>query len=97
MRNNDYGYKRCVQLYKGIVKPEDYINEEEMAKKVLPRPDRVKLEQCGMLYGLYWFQTMNGNHEAARAAIEKLMKQPYPGAVGYTKSIPIAKKLGIID
>lgn len=93
----DYGYQRAVQLYKGIVKPEEYINEEEMAKKVLNRPDRVKLEQCGMLYGLYWFQTMNGNHEAARVAIEKLMKQPYPGAFGYTKSIPIAKKLGIID
>ena len=27
----NYGYRRSVQLYKGIVKPEKYINEEEMA------------------------------------------------------------------
>jgi hypothetical protein len=91
----DYGYERAVKLYKGLVKPEEYINEEEMKKKVLPRPDRVKLEQCGMLYGLYWYWTLRGETEKAKAAIEKLMKQPYPGAFGYTKSVVIAKKLGI--
>ena len=92
----DYGYQRAVQLYKGIVKPEEYINEEEMAKHVLNRPDRVHLEECGMLYGLYWFQTMNGNDKAAYDAIARLMEIGIPGAFGYTKGIPIAKKLGII-
>ena len=92
----DYGYQRAVQLYKGIVKPEEFINEEEMAKAVLNRPGRVHLEECGMLYGLYWFQKMNGNDKAAYDAIARLMEIGVPGAFGYTKGIPIAKKLGII-
>ena len=34
--------------------------------------------------------------EKAAQAILDLQKVAYPGAFGYTKSIPIAKKLGII-
>ena len=91
----DYGYQRAVQLYKGIVKPEEYINEEEMAKKVLGRPNRVHLEECGMLYGLYWYQKLHGNDKAAYDAIARLMEIGVPGAFGYTKGLVIAKKLGI--
>ena len=50
----NYGYRRSVQLYKGLISPEDYIDEEEMAKVVLDQPGRIQLEENGMLYGLYW-------------------------------------------
>ena len=39
----DYGYSMCVKLYKGLVKPEEFIDEEKMAKVVLPRENRVLL------------------------------------------------------
>ena len=92
----DYGYCRSVQLYKGIVKPEDFINEEEMAKVVLPRANRVQLEENTMLYALYWYWMIHNNEEKAKEAIVRLQEIAYPGAFVYTKSIPIAKKLGII-
>ena len=40
----DYGYSMCVKLYKGLVKPEELIDEEKMTKVVLPRENRVQLE-----------------------------------------------------
>ena len=45
----DYGYSMCVKLYKGLVKPEELIDEEKMAKVVLPRENRVLLEENTML------------------------------------------------
>lgn len=92
----NYGYRRSVQLYKGIVKPEDYINEEEMAKEVLDQEGRVRLEENGMLYGLYWYWMIHGDEKKAYDAIRRLQEVAVEGAFGYTKSIPIARKLGII-
>ena len=92
----DYGYSMCVKLYKGLVSPENFINEEEMAKVVLPRPNRVQLEENMMLYGLYCYWKVHGDDEKANAAIKRLMEIPYPGAFGYTKALPIAKKLGYV-
>ncbi len=92
----NYGYRRSVQLYKGIVKPEEYINEEEMKKVVLDQPGRVHLEENGMLYGLYWYWMIHGDEKKAYDAIAQLQKVAVKGAFGYTKSIPIARKLGII-
>ena len=93
----DYGYERTVQLYKGIVSPDEFINEEEMEKKVLPRPGRVHLEECAMLYGLYWFSMIHGDEKRAYDAIARLQEIGVPGAFGYVKSLPIARKLGIIS
>ena len=39
---------------------------------------------------------IHNNEEKAKEAIVRLQEIAYPGAFGYTKSIPIAKKLGII-
>ena len=91
----DYGYARSVRLYKGIVKPEEFIDIEGMKEVVLPRDHRVELELNGMLYGLYCYWTLHGDEQKAREAIEKLQTVAYKGAFGYTKSIPICKKLGI--
>ena len=38
-----------------------------------------------------------GDPEKAADAIRQLMKVAYPGAFGYTKGLPIAKKLGIVE
>lgn len=92
----DYGYSMCVKLYKGLVKPEDFIDEEKMAKVVLPRPNRVHLEENTMLYGLYWYWKIHGDDGKAYDAIKRLQEIAYPGAFGYTKSLPIARKLGLI-
>lgn len=92
----DYGYSMCVKLYKGLVKPEEFIDEEKMAKVVLNRPNRVQLEENTMLYGLYWYWMIHGDEEKAKAAIVRLQEIAYPGAFGHTKSLPIAKKLGIL-
>lgn len=92
----NYGYRRAVQLYKGLVKPEEYIDEEAMAKEVLDQPGRIQLEETGMLYGLYWYWKIHGDDQKAYDAIERLQHIAVKGAFGYTKSIPIARKLGII-
>ena len=48
-----------------------------------------------MYYGLYCYWMVHGDQEKAYDAIRELHKIAYPGAFGYTKSIPIAKKLGL--
>ena len=88
----DYGYCRSVKLYKGLVKPEEFINEEEMAKVVLPRKNRVQLEENTMLYGLYWYWMIHGDETKAKEAIDKLKTIAYPGAFGYSQAL----KLGLI-
>ena len=90
----DYGYSMCVKLYKGLVKPEEFIDEEKMAKVVLPRENRVLLEENTMLYGLYWYWMVHGNEEEAKKAIKRLLEIAYPGAFGYSKGLSIAKKVG---
>ena len=92
----DYGYARAVRLCKGLIKPEDYIDIPLMEKKVLPRENRVQLELNGMYFTLYNYWMVHHEPEKAADAIRELQKVAYPGAFGYTKSIPIAKKLGII-
>ena len=82
----DYGYRRSVLLYKGIVKPEKFIDIPLLEKNVLPQKDRVRLE----LNGLY------GEPEKAKDAIAELLKVAYPGAFAYSKAIPIAKRLGLL-
>ena len=91
----DYCYSMCVKLYKGLVKPEELIDEEKMTKVVLPRENRVQLEENTMLYGLYWYWMVHGNEEEAKKAIKRLLEIAYPGAFGYSKGLPIAKKLGL--
>lgn len=93
----DFGYARTVRLFKGLVTPEEFIDIPLMEKSVLPREKRVELELNGMYYGLYNYWTLHGEPEKAADAIRELQKVAFPGAFGYTKSIPIAKKLGIIE
>ncbi len=91
----DYGYQRAVQLYKGLVKPEDYIDEEKMAKLVIDRPNRVHFEESHMLYGLYWYWMIHGNEEKAIEAIRRLQEIGYPQTFGLLKSKKLAEKYNI--
>ena len=93
----NYGYSMCVKLYKGLVKPEEFIDEEKMAKVVLPRENRVQLEENTMLYGLYWYWMVHGNEEEDKKAIKRLLEIAYPGAFGYSKGLSIAKKVGFVS
>lgn len=92
----NYGYKRAVQLLKGIVGPDEYINIEEMKSKVLQKPGRVELELNGMYYALFWYWIRHNNEEKAKDALIELDKVAVKGAFGYTKAIPYMKRYGII-
>jgi Tetratricopeptide repeat. len=91
----DYGYERAVKLYKGLVKPEEYIDEEKMAKVVIDRPNRVHFEESHMLYGLYWYWMIHGDEAKAKEAIERLQVIGYPQTFGLLKSKKLALKYGI--
>ena len=92
----DYGYSMCVKLYKGLVKPDEFIDEEKMAKVVLPRENRVQLEENTMLYGLYWYWMVHGNEKEAKKAIKKAAGDSISRRLRcYSKSLPIAKKMGL--
>lgn len=92
----DYGYRRSVLLYKGIVKPEEFIDIPLLEKNVLPQKDRVRLELNGLYYSLYCYYLVHGEPEKAKDAIAELLKVAYPGAFAYSKAIPIAKRLGLL-
>ena len=93
----DYGYKRCVQLYKGIVKPEEFINIPLFEEKMLKRPNRVELEITGMYWGLYWFWMLKGDESKANEALLELLKHDmFPTAFAYQKGTNLAKKKGLI-
>ena len=93
----DYGYSMCVKLYKGLVKPDEFIDEEKMAKVVLPRENRVLLEENTMLYGLYWYWMVHGNEEEAKKAIKKAAGDSISRRLRcYSKGLSIAKKLGLV-
>lgn len=92
----DYGYRHSVLLYKGIVKPEDFIDIPLLEKNILPQPDRLRLELNGLYYSLYCYWMVHGEPEKAKDAIAELLKVAYPGAFAHTKALPIAKKLGLL-
>ena len=65
-----------------------------MAKVVLPRENRVQLEENTMLYCLYRYWMVHGNEEEAKKAIKRLLEIAYPGAIGYSKGLSRGKELG---
>ena len=92
----DYGYHRCVKLYKGLVTPEEFVDIPDMEEKCLKQPNRINLELNTMYFGLYAYSVYTGNEAQGRKALEELMKVAYPGAFGYTKGLKYARELGIV-
>ena len=91
----DFGYCRTVRLYKGMVKPEEFIDIPLMKKSVLDRPKRVELECNTMYYGLFWYWKIHGDEAKARQALVELSKIVYPGAFGSLKAKPYLEKYGL--
>ena len=86
-----------VQFYKGIVKPEEFINIPLFEEKILKRPNRVELEITGMYWGLYWFWMLKGDEGKANEALLELLKHDmFPTAFAYQKGTALAKKKGLI-
>ena len=67
-----------------------------MEKVVLKRENRVNFELNTMYFGLYCYWMLHNNEEKAVDAIKELHKVIYPGTFGYLRSIPVAKKFGIM-
>ncbi|MDL2219265.1 hypothetical protein LJC04_02850 [Ruminococcaceae bacterium OttesenSCG-928-O06] len=93
----DYGYNRCIQLFKGFLTPENFIEPKDvMEAKILKQPQRWELELNTMYLGLYYYQIFNGNEAAADDALRELMKIPFPNAFGWLRGEPIARRRGLV-
>lgn len=90
-----YGYKRRVQLYKGLVAPEEFIDLEDIKSKCVDQKDRVALEVVTLLFGLYIYYIYTDNQIKADETLLEILKNPYPGAFGYLKGKTAAKKRGL--
>ena len=93
----DYGYCRCVKLYKGLIKPESFIDIQDMQEKCLKHENRINLELNTMYYGLYAYALYINDNSLADYALKELMKIAIPTAFGYKRGVEAARKRGIIE
>jgi tetratricopeptide (TPR) repeat protein len=92
----DYGYHRCILLYKGILTPDTFVDIPDMEKKCLKQPGRINLELNTMYYGLYCFHLLNGENDKADSALRKLIEIAVPNAFGWLRGKVAAEKRGLI-
>lgn len=95
-RQMDYGYHRCVQLFKGLIAPENFVDLQDMEAKCLKKPGRIQLEQYMMYYGLYAYGVMRGDGTLFRRAIETITKMPPSPAFGYQKGMTVARSMELV-
>lgn len=93
----DYGYCRCVKLYKGFVSKDEFVDIADMQEKCLKQENRINLELNTMYYGLYAYAIFTGDEALADHALKELMKVAVPNAFGYKKGVVAAKKRGLIQ
>lgn len=91
-----YGYKRRVQLYKGIVKPEEFIDMDDIKAHMVEQDNRLTLEVATLLFGLYIYYVYVDDQEKANETLLKLMENKYPGAFACIKGEAAARKRGLI-
>ena len=91
-----YGYKRRVQLYKGIIPPEEFIDIEEIKEKCVVQENRVALEIATLLFGLYVYYAYIGDDAKADETLIKLMDNPYPNSFASIKGQVAARKRNLI-
>ena len=92
----DYGYHRCVLLYKGILTPETFVDIPDMEKNCLKQPDRINLELNTMYSGPYPFHMFRGPEQEADDARRKLREIAIPNSFGYMRGSVAAKKRGLL-
>ena len=96
----DYGYRRQVLLYKGIISPEELIDLEDIKKNSLVKdnvPGRMELETTSITIGHYVYYTYIGDTEKANEALLKITTFEPSAAFAYLKGVALAKERGLID
>jgi tetratricopeptide (TPR) repeat protein len=95
----DFGYRRSVMLYKGLIKPENFLNEDEIRENSLAKsgtiPGRLELEMMSISFGLYAFYELHGETEKANNVIRSILRYPKSPAFAYIKADDIAKSRGL--
>lgn len=91
----DWDYKRRVRLYKGLVKPDEMIDEAEIRKHV-PDPNDLLLDIVTLRFGLFVYYTYVGDTQKANDQLMAIINKPYEGAFATTKARAYAKARGLI-
>lgn len=92
----DNGYRRRVQLYKGEVTPDEFIDVEEIERTCLKLPGRVELEVTSLTLGLYVYYTYKGETEKANEVLRQLPNMKPAAAFAVIKGTQLAKQRGLI-
>lgn len=91
-----YAYKRRVLLYKGLISPEEFIDEDDIRARMVDQEDRFTLEIATLLFGLYIYYVYIDDQKKADETLLRLMDNMYPGAFGCIKGEAAARKRGLI-
>ena len=90
-----YGYHRRVKLYKGEIKPEDFIDEDDIRAKCVKQKNRFVFEMVFLLFGLFIYYHYIGDEEKANQALLDMKNYPWPGAFGCIKREDYLRKRGL--
>ena len=92
----DFDYKRRVQLYKGLVSPEELIDLEEIRKHVPDPNDDLHLDIITLMFGKYIYYLYKDEQKKADEVLLEMLKNPYEGAFASSKAKLAAKARGLI-
>lgn len=92
----DWDYKCRVRLYKGLRKPEEMLNLEEIRQHVSDSDDDLKLDVVTLRYGMFIYYTYIGDLEKGNEQLLAIVKDPFEGAFATTKARQYAKARGLI-
>lgn len=91
-----YSYKRRVLLYKELIKPEEFIDLDDIKAHCVEQKNRISLELSTLLFGQYIYYIYKGEQQKADETLLELLKDPFPGAFGSIKGEVAARKRGLI-
>jgi tetratricopeptide (TPR) repeat protein len=92
----DYAYRRRIQLYKGFMAPEDFIDPEHIKTHMIEQPDRLELEIKTLTFGLFVYYTYVGQTEKANEQLLKIAHTKPSAAFGYIKAMSLARVRGLV-
>jgi tetratricopeptide (TPR) repeat protein len=93
----DYAYYRRVRLYKGEVKPEQMIDDDDIRKNAyIEQPNRMQLEHETLTLGLYAYYKYVGDEEKADEVLKVIAAFPPSVAFGYLKGSAAARARGFL-
>ncbi len=98
----DYGYRREMQLFNGMIKPEELIDLEDLEKNSLIKQEgidydsRLRLEIESMTYGLFTYYDYIGDEIKANETLLEIASFEPSAAFGYLAGTATAKERGLI-